>query len=534
MKKIFSFLLPFLLISSVYSQSELSKVRINLFHTGQHSAALSDVIDPTSGELMQNVVIDKHGKLTKRKGQSLHANDLGNTAFTGIGRYDPDATSSYLMAASGTSIIKSGTTGDWSVVNTGAAMSSGYDTEFIQADDLLFILNGQDRSPWYNNAKFTANPAGSTSPPTATTAAWLRNYLFTSGNPTESDTVRFSNNLEPLIFDTTDLFRVNTGDGQPVQRIEAFRLNELVIYKTRSIYVLDITGSTPLTDWTIQPISRVIGLEAERSVVNVGNDHWFLSSDPIAVRSLIRTSYDKILIDMASAPIQDIFDGTADTVINVAQAHKSCAVLYDNKYILAIPTGASTVNNFVVVYDFLTKGWHTIDGWYPAAWQVWDNGLYYIDANDGVAIECFDGTTGDFGEGPGSYVSASDPTIGISYVYISKNIDFDNPENWKSLDSLEVAFGTTGAYDASIFINIDDEGWTDIGDIDLSGDVVTLPVTLPFTLNAAGVARKTFQLQEYGNFKKIKVKIEQDGVGELCDLYSFTVFARVRPWRREL
>jgi len=371
------------------------------------------------------------------------------------------------------------------------------------------------------------------SPPTATTGAWLRNYLFLAGATGEPDWLYFSNNLAPLTFDVGDIIKINTGDGQAIVHLEPFRLNELISYKERSIFVVDITGATPLTDWTVQPISTVIGTIAPRSVVSLGNDQWFLSSDPIAVRSLVRSSFDKILVDMVSQPIQDIFDGSGDLAINTNHIQKSAGVLFDNKFILAIPTGTSTVNNTVVVYDFTIKGWYIIEGWYPADWVVFDKRLFLIDANDGRVVECFVGTTGDYAKGPGFIDQASVPSVGIAFKYVSRNLDFKNPENFKILDSLETEFGATGNYNATVYLSLDESGWANLGTVNLAGDSRVLPFDLPSVLSTAGTARKTFQTQKYGEWRKMKVMIENSASQETVQLNRISSFGLIRKWRRE-
>ncbi len=534
MRRLFlGILLSLALLVNVFAQDELQKVRINLFDGGQNSFDLPSIISPNQGVLYENTVLNKKGQLFKRKGQRLFASDVSNTAFTGVGTFYPDPNTSYILAASDVSIIR-GDTEElyWTTINSASPLTAGKNTEFLQANDLCFILNGYNTTVNYNGSIWDPGSTSTASPPVGTTAAWLRNYFFVAGNPTHSDWIYFSNNLEPKLFTPTDVIKVNTGDGQKIIRLEPFKLNELVIYKQKSIFILDITGSTPLTDWTVQPITKSIGCAALRSVVNLGNDHWFLSSEPFAVRSLTRTSYDKLLVDMVSQPIQDIFDGTGTTTINKNQIDKACAVLFDNKFILAIPTGTSTYNNLVVIYDFFTKSWYEITGWYPAGWVVFNNNLYYIDATDGRVLQCFYGISGDVASGP-IVTSASEPTVAIKFEYISKDIDFDNPENFKALDALEVEFEAVGSYNAEVYINIDNRGWQDIGSISLAGVTPTLPVDLPIVLVSENLARKTFQLQKYGEFKKIRVRVVQNGLGQECNLHSFTLFAKIRPWRRE-
>lgn len=540
MKKIL--LTLFLILSastSSFAQEGLQKIRINDFSGGINSYDLPDILQPNQGTSVVNVVLSRLGILSKRKGQRLFNPDVGSTAFTGVGTYDPDQNTALMAVASGTDIITSTTTASaWTVINPASPQTAGKDTQFVQANDLLFILNGFDSTSYYNGTNFVKTLVYPTSPPSATTGAWLRNYLFLSGATTEDDWVYFSNNANPQVFSDGDIVKISTGDGQSVLRLEPFRLNELVIYKEESIYILDITGNTPLIDWTVQPISNSIGTIASRSVVNLGNDQWFLSSEPIAIRSLARTQFDKILLGFVSQPIQDIFDGSGAVTINRTQADKSAAVLFDNKYILAIPTGTSLVNNTVVVYDFLRESWYRIEGWFPRDWIIFDDRLFYTDANDGRVFEVFVDTGGDFSQGPNFIDFASSPDVGINFQYISKAIDFGNSENYKQLDSIEVELSAVGNYNAEVFINMDNTGWQKIGDVNMSGSGVSLPVTLPFTLSNDGIVRKTFQARQYfgenarGEFKNLLIKVSQSGIGQSITLRRITVFADIKQRRR--
>lgn len=539
-RKIYKGLLFILLFPSlVFAQAALQKVRIDRFEGGMVSNYLADILSSNQGASMVNVRIDQIGRLSKRKGQTLFNTDVGNTAFTGMGRFDPDATTSYLVVASGTNVARAQVEDHtWTAASATGIFTTGKNTEFVQANDLLFILNGFDNTAWYNSSSLIMGSSYPSSPPTATTGTWLRNYLFLAGATTENDWIYVSNNLNPKVFNADDIIKINTGDGQKIQHLEAYRLNEVVVYKERSVFVLDITGSPPSTCttdcWTVQPITTTIGTIAPRSVVSLGNDQWFLSSEPIAIRSLVRSSFDKILVDMVSSPIQDIFDGTSgDFAINRTHISKAAGVLFDNKYLLAIPTGTSTVNNTVVVYDFTVKGWYIITGWYPADWGVFDNDLYMIDANDGRVVKCFSGTTGDLPRGPGFVNSASVPSVGINFQYVSPNIDFDNPENSKIMDALETTFEATGNYTATVELSLDDSDFATLGTVNLAGDSRVLPADLPFSLANAGVARKTFHTQKYGRWRKAKVKVSNAASQETVQLNSITIFSDPKQWQRE-
>jgi hypothetical protein len=546
MKKFLLIVSILLLANPLYAQSQdafaedkaLVKIRIDRFDGGQNSADLDTTIEASQSKILKNIIITSQGRAITRKGQALFSTDESNTAFTGLGRFTPSATVDNIVIASDTSIAVSDSDGTaWATINDGEPLTTGKDTEFIQANTLLFALNGTDPTPFYDGTFWDKGAASDTSvvnasPPTATTGAWQLNYLFLAGNPSFPDFVFVSNNLNPAVFTAGDVLFINTGDGQKVIHLESFRVNELIIYKERSIFVLDLTGEEPIIDWTVQPLSKTIGCIASRSVVNTGNDHWFLSSNPIAVRSLVRTQFDKILLNKLSIPIQDIFDGTGNRVINESVISKATAILFDDKYFLAIPTGNSTVNDFVVYYDFTTQSWGTIDGWFPADWLEFDEELFYIDALDGRVIKCFTGTQGDMASGP-TVTTSSEPSIPIRFEIVSKDFVFDNAENFKMPDALEVEFGTTGSFTATVSVELDDGGFQDIGTINLAGDSPTLPVTLPFTLATDGVARKIFQTQSLGEFRKIAVKISQETLDQFADLHSYTNFSKLKRWRRE-
>lgn len=533
-RKIFNSFLVFLISCNLaFAQTtDIQKVRIADFSGGQNSKDFYDKLEQNQGSHVENLFIDNKGQAKTRKGQALYNTDVGSTAFLGLGSFYLDATTSYVTMASGTAVYRNGTS-TWTQIST-SSMGAGHDTGFIQANNLLFAFNGSANTAYWDGTTWSAGGTwpGSSSPPVVTTMAWLSNYLFGAGNPTHPDWVYVSNNQVPQSWSASDLMKINTGDGQAIVRLEPYTTGDVVAYKERSIFDIDISNidSTcspqPTCQWTIKPFSRDIGTPARRSVVNLGNDQWFLSSEPIAIRSLTRSQFDKVFVQMNSRPIQDIFDGTGDVILNRTHMDKAAGVLFNNKYFLAIATGSSSVNNYIVAYDFISSSWFTISGWYVKDWIVYQNNLYYTDANDGRVVQCFTGTTGDFGQ-------TSSPTVAINGEYQSRGVDFGYPENFKSLDSVSVEFFPTGNYSATISINMDNNGWQDVGTINLSGAALTLPFSLPAILSGSGFSIATLQLQKYGNFKKIQIKVTLDNSGESMILQAIDVYGRIMPWRRE-
>ncbi len=535
-KLLLALLILSLSATSALSQedNQLYRIHINQFDRGMNSFDLPNVIEANQGVLVKNVILNRRGRLSTRKGVTLFAQDLSDTAWTGIGRFTPDATNDLLMTASAGTILRSSTSASWVTVNPTSPMTVGLNTEFVQADKVLLILNSTDRPPWYDGTIYTEGLDIDASPPVTKYGSWFKNYLFLANGVIEHDWVWFSNNLQPIKFTLGDVFKVNTGDGQEIQALKPFKLNELIIYKERSVWVLDISGTTPLVDWTLQPIVEDIGLIAPRTVAMVGNDQWYLSSEPIGVRSLIRTDLDKIKTSLISAPIQDIFDGTGDLTINRTYINEAAAVFFDNKYLLALPTGTSLFNNTVLVFDLITNAWYLITGWYVEDWQIFDNKLYFIDSTDGRVLRAFYGNN-DQASGPVvTNILASGPTTqAVHFRFESKAFDFESPELFKAPDALEVIAESSGNYDMEVFANVDSEAWQSLGTINLAGGSPFLPETLPFVLDSAKVARKVFPLQSLGEFKEIQFAFDKEASDELVELRSFTPVATKKKFRRK-
>lgn len=528
------------------------KVKIVDYSGGQVSKNYADQLTNAQGALIENSIINVKGQLSSRLGQLLFNVDTASAsspsvAFGGVGTYYYQTGTvevPYIIAASAPAVITSPVTGtSWTTVNTGHSITAGNNVEFIQANNMIFMIDGFDNTSWYNGTTWTVGGTypGAISPPTATTGSWLSGYLFLGGNPTNQQFLYFSENTAPTDFhDTNKVINVSVGDGQPIEKVQNYRTGDLIIYKSRSIYDLNIVsnGNTvctpqPACTWTLTPLTQDVGTLSPRSVVSLGNDQWFLSSQPFAVRSVIRSQFDKIFVNLVSQPIQDIFDGTNinGQILNVNQVGKAAAVYFDNKYILAIPLSGSSVNNLVLVYDFITQSWSEITGWYPSEWVVFNSNLYYTDANDGRVIQCFIGSQGDYGTV--APAMASGPTVGIDFTYVSKIFDFDDVEDPKTLDNLLLEFAPTGNYPVTVSLNLDNTGWQTAGTVFLTSKAVTLPVSLPFTLSSPGITYQVLQLTKFGKFWKLQVMVEMQGVSQQATLQKISMYATKLPWERE-
>ena len=162
------------------------------------------------------------------------------------------------------------------------------------------------------------------------------------------------------IFDGTGNLPFKVGLGDPVTGLASWVGFNLVVFCKNSCYVVDTggvpaaSGTAPKTsDYTIRTISATTGCVSHGSIAQVGEDLFFLSRT--GVRSIRRTMEENMVasdVGVISYPIQDVIDE-----INWAAVENATSVFWNNRYLLSVPTGASTVNDTTIVYNTNTQSW---------------------------------------------------------------------------------------------------------------------------------------------------------------------------------
>lgn len=356
----------------------------------------------------------------------------------------------------------------------------------------------------------SAATGASGNPPKCSFGAWAQNNrMFLSGHLTAAlrDYVWFSDTLDPHTWDTTlgtgNFFRVKSGGGGKVTWIQPFKLNELIIYKEDSIWVLDMTGTTPLSDWSLQPLNTKIGCGAGKTVKDVGNDQIFLDNEGF-VRLLSRTSFDKLKTSVISGPVQDILD-----TINIDAISKANAEIIDDKYYLAIPTGAQTECDTVLIWDSQAA---VASGVPNGGWTVLPSGTWYA--------KCM--CTYEFGDNQLSLVVGDGRAVSLVYQH---DLNTDNgtaitmqiagPQHDAGNRGTDKIWGPlfcvaeAGEDDTiELFADIDSKGWLSLGTFSLAGEIPRLPIDLQFDLGGASKSSNMFHVKYLGRGKTCRIMAE--------------------------
>lgn len=217
----------------------------------------------------------------------------------------------------------------------------------------------------------------------------------TSGSPTITDRnirdeIIASDILDADTYDQIEnQFRIASGGADYVVALQPFAEDNLLVLMRNSIHL--ITGiSGDLEDTVVKEITREVGCIAKKSVVQVGNQVFFLSDNGVYSVDF----GDLYNLRGSSLPISEAIDPLIQR-INPDYAENSVATYNDNRYYISIPLDASTTNNAILVFNFLNQGWESLDTIDQDGWNINNiiragsggpNKLYAINSFGGIHI----------------------------------------------------------------------------------------------------------------------------------------------------
>ncbi len=497
---------------------------------GLNNSDEADQIREDQSSTLKNAYIDKRGTLVKRNGALLLGDDTGTTRITGGTGWIEDDGTKWNLRTTGVN-LQYLTGGAWTNLDTG--FTSDLQTEFIAANNKMYILNGTDNIHSFDGTSTTLNSCltdlGSSIPKAKYGIFW-KNYMFVCGDANLSGTdypsrVYFSNLADPDTWTTgTDYFDVNISDGQPITGIKT--LGELlIIFKRRSYYIM--SGSTP-ADWRIsgsvnnlQSVDGAIGCVSHRSIVQVGNDVWFMSDD--GMRSVRRN-------EDASTPQTGIVsawvDGTMKSM-NKSSLDLICATLFNKRVYIAYPTSADTYNTEVLVADtrISTESitnphpWVKYTGWNVNCWWQHipssESVLYYGEASsDSKAFQAEIGT--------------NDNSATIDFQYASPLIDLRQPGMKKTARFIKVYAEAAGDYNIQVSSSLDGSSFTTHGSLNLTtgGSLWNSAVWDTDVWSIIGRVEQKYPIQRAS--EKIMIKFSNNAADEEIKLYPYTLAIKTK------
>lgn len=249
--------------------------------------------------------------------------------------------------------------------------------DVCNAMDRIFISRGFNKRPlmWDLATTITALPTSGAGVefPNCSTLLYYANRLIAIGkfhletNPLRNyDTVSVSNFLDYTDWDVADAFTINNGSNDHLVGVAPWTLNEFLVFMRNSIFYVNVgsnryvTGDALSNDSYVKTLATDIGCSARKSVVQAGGGVFFLSDNGVYFLQPQPASAESMklltMADPISAPIDDVIQR-----INRNYASNAVATYWNNRYYLAVPLDGSTVNNTVLVYNFILRQWESVD-----------------------------------------------------------------------------------------------------------------------------------------------------------------------------
>lgn len=469
------------------------------FDGGENTRVFNALIGETQVEEALNADLSIPGEAAARPAITKIDNQIAAYPITGLIGLEAVGQTSRLLISENTNVRK--WTGSGSISSAlKSDFTSNLKTSFIKAfktgvGDIALVSNGTDNVFDYIPSSDTFNDLGNTntSPPKTTVGTkhtdnrvyMLKdNFLyFSSAAPSDFSTA----------FDrTTNAFKMPVGSERAVT---STRTASLLIWGKEQIWELSPSVTPSASTDIPTPLFTDFGCASGDTVTEVGDDFFWLSFD--GVRSVKRTQLDKLQMGV-TYPLSYALKTRVDD-LNWGAITKACAVYFNNKYIISVPVNGSSTNNEVWVYTPASNGWSVFQGWNIACWAKFkvdgELRLYAGEAtNSGIVYRAFSGAT--------------DNGSSFTFRITGRNEDLDNPYIRKVGGEIKVVAEPTGDYDLIVRASFDNGGFETLGTFNLSGNLITFPVTFPVNFGLSGEAFGKFHIDEYGPWYRCQLQIE--------------------------
>jgi hypothetical protein len=516
------------------------------FVGGQISNFRENLLNESQAESLKDLDAPKNGVLKSRRGFHRFADLLGSSSAStntqALAYFDTDAKEA-LIAFVNAEIFSINNVGAISTTGlTGTKINNDENRVYTaQVSDKLFFSNYTGTGKvgqisWdTSGSTYVVKEAGDAAP---VNAKYLvsNNYRIFAYQPSD-DQIYVSEFLPNItstgsttIFDGTGNLPFKVGLGDPVTGLASWVGFNLVVFCKNSCYVVDTggvpaeSGSAPKTsDYTIRTISATTGCVSHGSIAQVGEDLFFLSRT--GVRSIRRTMEENMVasdVGVISYPIQDVIDQ-----INWAAVENATSVFWNNRYLLSVPTGVSTINNTTIVYNTNTQSWM----------GVWNGDVTITSGVPSSTINPYQYAVTQFSGGKPYLISLDKVGNPLQYrdFVVDKNLvdtDFQDKlvttykdTGWEALTRAFTFNEQTTSKDAEfaefefdrsnavidIGVILDGAEQTDnlADELDTGTGELRLSFTLPSTLGSGLLTRFRYSMTQYPEFRELQFKFQQ-------------------------
>jgi len=397
--------------------------------------------------------------------------------------------------------------GNWTKVDS-PSFTAGKEIEVEVAAGNAYITNGTDTPKKWNGTTLT----DVTGFPVTPYIKWFHNYMWAFGT---NHRLYFSNLGDPETWGASDYIDISPNDGDIPTGLSTLK-DELIIAKQNRIW--SFTGWTS-SSFTVKDINeKIAGYgSVANCFVNTGNDLYYLSyvGDIPHFRSLQRTRYATIV---AGGIISDDIQNTMNS-LSKTQLSKMTGFYDGRKVWFFVPSGSSSYNDLILIYDTTTKGWVRQTGKYGAKVAISDvTGQPIIYFGDSRNSKVYKLDTSNSNDG-----------ASIDFQFISRRYmpDFKRKFKWKYLWMTGEAVGDV---DVGVSTSPDGFNYVSQGNFNLKNPGSLFSFSFPAKLGVPDIVFKRFNLA-YGPKHAMQLKLTKSNTGARAVIRDWEFLAQAKPLR---
>lgn len=368
---------------------------INDFTAGMVDSVDDNKIPDNAAAYSSNWISRYIGSMTTRPGQAR----LTPSTLTGLiqGLHAFYGANRHIVAASGGKVdYWNGT--DWVSLRTG--LDAAATVLFEDCVNYMVGFNGVN-APWKWDGIVAS--ALENAPAKGRFAILHKEKLFTV-DADDPSTLLWSNSFAPESWPGVNYWDVKKGDGDEITCLVKF-IGELIIFKRRSIHSL---RGTSFDDFRCDEMDTRIGCVGRRAAIADGLKVYFVADDGFYEFNGLKAT------NLSKAQVPKFWD-----TVNKEHLHKAAVKAWGGLIWIALPTGDSTYNNAVLIYDppnALTGK--------PAAFWPWTgiSASCFIDFNSGDDVRLYAGDSSS-GYVNQQDIGTHDFGVGIEATWRGKNFD---------------------------------------------------------------------------------------------------------------
>lgn len=358
------------------------------FGAGLDLVSKTDVVDSSAAIDCLNVLFATRGAVEQRDGYAEFTTSEGTNRYDSLVPFYTASGTRRLIGGAGNRLEAVGSDGvlvGSGHTSTAPTASPHYFARWggytgTQTAEYVYTANGTDTLRRYDATSGWTTPsyvdqaANAVAPKGKFVAGWPASNRLLCGNtptPTNGDTgprpsrIEISDPGNPLVWGDNNFIEVTPGDGEQIMQMIAWR-DLVYIFKESKFFALygESVDDNANPVFERRPIDAGIGLVSSRAACASRDGVYFLDR-----RGVYRTDgfNDPQLVSRAIEPF--FLGGTSaywrSGELNQGAISSAVMTSFDERIYLAVPTGSSTTNNLMLVYDPRYGWWSAYD--IPAA-----------------------------------------------------------------------------------------------------------------------------------------------------------------------